>query len=167
MKVIKFKAWDVISKKWIGAGPLEYLCVCDDIVVLVTYTANCKGGYSPNSCRQLTRKEISRLKTVQYIGLKDKNGIEIYEGDVVNLHCSGNKDHVVTATVKWVDGYARWGVPIHKKMIWHEISKKMVMMREMHSWVGEHHCFSQPRRIEVIGNIYENPELLDEKTEKI
>jgi len=35
-RVYKFRAWDKKSKKWIGKSSLEYLCVGEDTVVLVT-----------------------------------------------------------------------------------------------------------------------------------
>ena len=66
---------------------------------------------------------------MQYTGLKDKNGKEIYEGDLCN--CWDTKKEKITFDLGtfWING-----TPLH------------AIYRE--------------EEIEVIGNIYENPELL-------
>jgi uncharacterized phage protein (TIGR01671 family) len=100
-------------------------------------------------------------KLMQFTGLKDKNGKEIYEGDILKLHCSSNKEHVVTATIEWlgVSFFPR----IHNTKVFGGHPRREVPMWEMHSWCGTHDCLTGwPEKLEVIGNIYENPELLDE-----
>lgn len=66
----------------------------------------------------------------QYTGLKDKNGVEIYEGDIV---CN--------------EGFK-------EKVYWDEFYGWVVSDEAM---LGEVNF----ARIQVIGNIYENPELLE------
>lgn len=68
---------------------------------------------------------------MQYTGLKDKNSKEIYEGDIVQ---PGGWD------VKWVVGFMDGSFTIAT------------------SPMGEFHTEDE---VEVIGNIYENPELLE------
>ena len=67
---------------------------------------------------------------MQYTGLKDKNGKEIYEGDILNWIDSGD-----VMEVKWID--ASWQV----FGSFNNFSN--------HNW----------KNSEVIGNIYENPKL--------
>lgn len=63
MREIKFRAWDREYLKWLPT----------DIVDLVFEPDNSVTGVVGNSIVEL----------MQYTGLKDKNGKEIYEGDVV------------------------------------------------------------------------------------
>ena len=67
------------------------------------------------------------LELMQYTGLKDKNGKEIYEGDIITKQYG---DHTVNLEIKWDD----------------------------YGGFSELYCGNE---IQVIGNIYENPELLD------
>lgn len=80
---------------------------------------------------------------MQYTGLKDKNGKEIYEGDIVRLFGTEKPCSVV-----FQDGMFVVKAPYHKEE-WFDLN-----------------MFEHDERVitlyEVIGNIYENPELLKE-----
>ena len=86
-----------------------------------------------------------RLKDIilmQCTGLRDKNGKLIYEGDIVNGHCG----------VYWMK----------MLVIWDEISasfyfKKLDKKGKLLPFV------SDTTFVEIVGNIYENPELLEDK----
>ena len=73
---------------------------------------------------------MSRLDVMQYTGLKDKNGVEIYEGDYIS-------DGLFIGVVEW--GASGW----------------MIGDQDLWTYIDED-------RYGVIGNIYENPELLKE-----
>lgn len=87
-------------------------------------------------------------KIMQFTGLKDKNGEEIYEGDILKLN--GGADDIFGA-VGFKDGCFVFGVP------W--INREEQPYPELKYYVGMSFC-----EVEVIGNIFENPELLDECT---
>jgi len=81
---------------------------------------------------------------MQYTGIKDKNDIDIYEGDVIEFiqtHEDGSGNTLHLGVVTWEDG------SLYSKSIKNEISRGMGGMSK--------NCTR-----EVIGNIYENPELI-------
>lgn len=72
---------------------------------------------------------------MQSTGLKDKNGKEIFEGDVVK--CNGLLGTIKSLKAMWICSFVKYN---------------------NYQKVG---FFAQ--EIEVVGNIYENPELLEDK----
>jgi uncharacterized phage protein (TIGR01671 family) len=75
---------------------------------------------------------------MQYTGLLDKNGVEIYEGDIVKYNLSFPVGEIVFNRDRFI--------PIYDRSSYDEW--------ELDFWRISDKC-------EVIGNIYENPELLD------
>lgn len=119
MRDIKFRAWDKkksVMDNWLEVQEMiaiHYAFHNDDYVLM------------------------------QYTGLKDKNGVEIYEGDIANI----------TLGLIEKGGYTERGV-----MKWNE--KKAQFGFECKDSLFNHALESPDFKIEIIGNIHENPELI-------
>ena len=92
--------------------------------------------------------EDENLTLTQFTGLKDRHGVEIYEGDII-------EDMMY---VKWCD--VKGGFQPH--MSWYGGNECMACGGDSFWWevVSDHDGY------EVIGNIYENPELLEQTNER-
>ena len=89
------------------------------------------------------------LNTVdQYTGLKDENGKEIYEGDIVTAcwYDYEEPSHDMTGIVEFTEGWMSYWIADYDKKEFSELNGQ-----------GYYHW-----TIEVIGNIHDNPELLGE-----
>lgn len=89
MREIKFRVWDEELKKMSFVGAIDY----DFQERIISVNTEDKKIYSYNS----------DIYIMQYIGMKDIDGKEIYERDLLKVECGTN-----TYEVKWDDRYARF-----------------------------------------------------------
>ena len=147
MEEHKFRAWDKKQKKWLGVN-LH--------MVPVDGSLWWQFGYR---CDPLSAEERDNIKLVEYMGLKDKNGKEIYEGDIVrDCYYSDDEEdwHYLgpsgKGVVVWDDDHAGFQIKTNR---WDkEKISKALPEHTFHQIVSEW--------VEIIGNIYENPELMEE-----
>jgi uncharacterized phage protein (TIGR01671 family) len=115
MREIKFRAWNMVYNK-------------------MTYV----------ELRSYNRDFVEDDVIMQYTGLEDKNGKEIYEGDIARYY--GKKF------------YENYGYNPLIKIIWQKKTAKFV-------WEGRDRLFGfnpgTTRLMEVVGNIYEHKHLLE------
>lgn len=133
MREIKFRVWDKTGK---------FMSDCDFTLADVAANIDDIG-------EKLLGKNTS-IEWMQFIGLKDKNSKEIYEGDIVRLTTYGVNDLRKIQAVEWSDDRTGF-VTSHSPFI------KTNAQRTFDAdcdWLFE--C-------EVIGNIHENPGLLENK----
>lgn len=132
MREIKFRGWD-LNKHKMNYEPYvvgdETICEWD----MVHLNKGIKEYEHP---------------LMQYTGLKDKNGKEIYEGDIVSSL------------------YAFEGCKGVYEIIWREDAKFHPVRHGIHQQERVTITMNDIKRCEVLGNIYENPELLDTPTKQ-
>ena len=121
---IKFRAWDKQQKRWTNYA------ITDDL----------QRFYDKHTGCWKTDKTQERFKLMQSTGLKDKNGVEIFEGDIVLIRGDkvdlGNSKAIVKN-----DNYELYVEYANGKYLNDSLSSICLPM-------------------EVISNIYENKELL-------
>ena len=154
MREIKFRAWDNKNRKMSFSFGLGDACCFPGMIILKPH------------------KNRERFIIMQYTGLIDKNGVEIYEGDLLQ----GCFD-ILTNDIEYEDE-ERKGHPTISKgsiTILEVVYKKCSFYGIVQGWI-EKDGFKKAiifqgdplgeiyNKIDkVIGNIYENPDLLEEK----
>lgn len=145
---IRFRAWDAQENKMntngcIGAGSSGKLIIIEWQAGLSACNAyGLSDGTNPTWDTPVTE----RFKLMQYTSVKNKNSTDIYEGDILKYKYEldangegGTNSHYEKFEIKFINGAFRVGeVPLHDFIL------------ELEPDEG----------YEIIGNIYENPELL-------
>ena len=154
MRTLKNRAWDTANKRWATESDFK------EVGLFVNYYIDGSGKFELQA--DVNECGYGRFEIVEFTGLHDKNGKEIYEGDVVLIpsgtstvivdHNLGDeysvykKNEPKIGVVEFVKGSFRLNKPGDKSVNYYGVI----------NYTGQAYNYL----IEVIGNIYENPELL-------
>lgn len=125
----KYRAWDSVEKKFV-----EHFFITDNGLI-------CNMEKPTSDSKLLIPIEKSELILMQSTGLVDKNGKEVFVGDIIK--CTRGCLHEVYIEKEYGGTYCEGMPAVYLKDL-----------REGYAWT-EHE--------EIMGNIYENPELLEDK----
>ena len=123
MRKIKFRAWDTEVKVMYPRNPYEFVVVGTGGVYL---------SQGADDDGEMVFEVLRNAIPIEYTGLKDRTGKEIYEGDVVR--CWGGE---------FCQGYWEFDQTI-----------------TISNMINDCFMMGESEFIKVVGNIYENPELL-------
>lgn len=133
MRDIKFRIWDTENKEMLKVQELDFEPTFYDGRIAIR----------PDQYNDYFDTEDMIL--MQYTGLHDKNGKEIYEGDILRFN------EVDTAIVEWNEKYAYFMVrPIQDCYFDSDVLGHAI----------------EYNNVEIIGNIYENEDLLEKGAEE-
>ena len=124
---IKFRAWDEVDGTFIP-------CHSDLFAEIIE-----RNGFSWPTMQK--NPEYPQIHVMQYTGLNDKDGREIYDRDIVRYKLGG----------EWVVGDVRYDVYAARYVKRAEKIGELWDYKDLSSYIGS---------TSVIGNVYENPELL-------
>lgn len=143
MREIKLRAWDTTGKRWLTNSEfLKMVVMRSD--GLLTFL-------------------LESIRIVQFTGLLDKNRQEVYEGDI--LSCSHDKPITVRNEHVWPHEEFQIKPEDRKQEVyWSDASFKL-FDHGMQDWMLLE--VAGVGGMEVIGNIYENPDMApNEKTRR-
>lgn len=132
--ILKYRAWDSVKKKFV-----EHFFITDNGLI-------CNMERPTSGYNSPIPVEKSELILMQSTGLHDKNGKEIFDGDIVT-------DGDVTSDIKY-----------HQTLGFYMIGKygfSVPFGQGVDVEYFEEFADHVSKTFEVVGNIYENPELLE------
>lgn len=150
MREILFRGKRVDNGEWISGSILSF---DDGGKVILSSTAKVfkEHGTTTICCNECY--DVYPETVGQYTGLADKNGNKIFEGDIVKEYKSKDKVKGVVKFGEYQSGINKYADDLGFYVEW---TTENFLIRELGYWCRKN-------MLEVIGNIHDNPELLEEK----
>lgn len=139
MRDIKFRIWDGAKNEWLASSSKDALPYYGFALVGEVMTVQSPPVWSLDEGNVVE----------QFTGLKDKNGVGVYEGDIIIQKSLGSNKSGCRGKITYKEDHAAFMFEVYER-------GKPVMWLFLNEFNPEKTC-------EVIGNIHENPELLEEK----
>lgn len=148
----KFRAWDKEFKEMVQVDALIF----DEQVIKVTY----KNG-------NVVKEDIKNYDLMQSTGLFDRNGKEIFEGDILKFNDEWDEycyEGYVEGSVEGINyvEVVRGEACFEFGKTKYPDSSLFILMEDEHLNFKDF-IKSEDFEFEIIGNIYENPELFEEE----
>ena len=139
MRDIKFRIWDGAKNEWLASSSKDALPYYGFALVGEVMTVQSPPVWSLDEGNVVE----------QFTGLKDKNGVGVYEGDIIIQKSLGSNKSECRGKITYKEDHAAFMFEVYER-------GKPVMWLFLNEFNPEKTC-------EVIGNIHENPELLEDK----
>ena len=132
IKELKLRAWDTTANQWLQGDKWMHNFSIDESGNILTVPHEWSGSEDPKD-----------FIITQYINLKDRNGTEIFEGDIV--------EHHQIIPEKGIDNLLGTYVVIFEqgRFVFHDPKQPEISGH-----------YITPGSIVIVGNLYENPELV-------
>lgn len=159
MRTIKFRAWVEDFDPILEKESVMFYSTKDNTTYMIgDRELKCCGNEKPKGVLE-SFLENKRTPVMQFTGLLDKNGKEIYEGDICKFYIKGHRGEYVSY-IKYFEEYGMYGfstVPHYYETTTNN-NRPMGSSGSSTSW--KPYLPNSYRKIEIVGNIYENPNLL-------
>lgn len=136
MREIMFRGKRIDNGEWVYG----YYGELTDGEITNSYIMTNTFSFTPNKYIYFTDNLVKSETVGQYTEVKDKKGVEIFEGDIIirEIYVSGTRNEDFMGEVKMYEG--RWWIDNGQDAVplWTEIEE-----------------------LSILGNIYQNPELLN------
>ena len=148
MREILFRGKRVDNGEWISGSILSF---DDGGKVILSSTAKVfkEHGTTTICCNECY--DVYPETVGQYTGLTDKNGVKIFEGDIVKEYKTKDKVKGVVKFGEYQSGINKYADDLGFYVEW---TTENFLIRELGYWCRKN-------MLEVIGNIHDNPELLE------